>query len=119
MAFPVNPSDINTIQSYVTLRHGNKIEHKQDTFVCHISDTYVLGIEFQNSDVLLFITGVYPIKPTLPAVGGGEGVGVVLETGKNVTSMTKGDWVIPAGPGLGMSTSSASSACSISCMRRM
>ena len=34
-------------------------------------------------------------------MGGGEGVGVVRETGEGVTSVRSGDWVIPAGPSLG------------------
>ena len=41
------------------------------------------------------------MKPELPGVGGGEGVGVVRETGEGVTSVRSGDWVIPAGPSLG------------------
>jgi trans-2-enoyl-CoA reductase len=41
------------------------------------------------------------LKPELPGVGGGEGVGVVRETGEGVTSVRSGDWVIPAGPSLG------------------
>ena len=35
-------------------------------------------------------------------MGGGEGVGVVRETGEGVTGMKIGDWVIPAGAGLGI-----------------
>ena len=42
------------------------------------------------------------MKPELPAVGGGEGVGVVRETGEDVKSVSCGNWVIPAGPALGM-----------------
>ena len=34
-------------------------------------------------------------------MGGGEGVGVVTERGAAVTSLKEGDWVIPAGTGLG------------------
>ena len=45
---------------------------------------------------------MYPLKPSLPAVGGGEGVGVVRETGEGVTSVKSGDWVIPSGPSLGV-----------------
>ena len=44
---------------------------------------------------------MYPIKPSLPAVGGGEGVGVVTARGADVTDLRKGDWVVPAGAGLG------------------
>ena len=51
--------------------------------------------------VFLLPPGVYPIKPFLPAVGGGEGVGVVTASGTDVTHLRKGDWVIPAGAGLG------------------
>ena len=47
---------------------------------------------------------MYPLKPVLPAVGGGEGVGVVREMGGGVTTVKKGDWVVPAGPGLGIHT---------------
>ena len=51
--------------------------------------------------VSLLPPGVYPIKPSLPAVGGGEGVGVVTASGADVTHLRKGDWVVPAGAGLG------------------
>ena len=51
--------------------------------------------------VSLLPLGMYPIKPSLPAVGGGEGVGVVTASGADVTHLRKGDWVIPAGAGLG------------------
>ena len=47
------------------------------------------------------IIGVYAIRPPLPAVGGGEGVGVVTAVGSQVTSLQTGDWVVPANPSLG------------------
>lgn len=34
-------------------------------------------------------------------MGGNEGVGEVLETGRRVTALKPGDWVIPADAGLG------------------
>ena len=40
------------------------------------------------------------MKPTFPAVGGGEGVGVVTSTGAAVSSMKVGDWVVPARTGM-------------------
>jgi len=43
------------------------------------------------------IQGVYKLKPTLPAVGGGEGVGEVLLVGDKVKNIQPGDWVFPAG----------------------
>ena len=45
--------------------------------------------------------GVYAIRPPLPAVGGGEGVGVVSSVGAEVTTLSKGDWVVVSRPGLG------------------
>ena len=80
IACPVNPSDINTIQGKLTF--------------CSL---YLISF-----DDACFFSGVYPIKPALPAVGGGEGVGVVRETGESVTTVKSGDWVIPAGPALGI-----------------
>lgn len=49
----------------------------------------------------VFLSGVYPVKPPLPAIGGSEGVGEIIETGPSVTKLAKGDWVIPAIPGKG------------------
>ncbi|UMM18232.1 hypothetical protein L5515_014392 [Caenorhabditis briggsae] len=47
------------------------------------------------------IQGVYPVKPTLPAVGGNEGFGKVISVGSNVKSVKEGDHVIPNKSGLG------------------
>ncbi|KAM9034157.1 enoyl-[acyl-carrier-protein] reductase, mitochondrial isoform X2 [Sarcophilus harrisii] len=47
------------------------------------------------------IQGTYAILPELPAVGGNEGVGQVLEVGSAVTGLKPGDWAIPADAGLG------------------
>ena len=41
------------------------------------------------------IQGTYPIKPPLPAIGGGEGVGEVLSIGPQVKNLKIGDWVFP------------------------
>ena len=38
--------------------------------------------------------GSYPIRPALPATGGGEGVAEVVTVGDN-TDLVPGDWVIP------------------------
>ncbi len=46
---------------------------------------------------------MYALRPPLPAVPGGEGVGVVSAVGSNVTTVQQGDWVIPATPSLGKS----------------
>ncbi|KAK1795077.1 hypothetical protein P4O66_010258, partial [Electrophorus voltai] len=44
----------------------------------------------------------YAILPNLPAVGGNEGVGQVIEVGIEVKTIKVGDWVIPRDAGLGM-----------------
>ena len=43
------------------------------------------------------LQGTYPIKPSLPAIGGGEGVGEVLSVGPEVKNLKIGDWVFPGG----------------------
>ena len=47
------------------------------------------------------IQGVYPVRPKLPAIGGNEGVGEVMEVGSKVTNLKVGDWVVPALSGWG------------------
>ncbi|KAG1925039.1 enoyl-[acyl-carrier-protein] reductase, mitochondrial, partial [Pimephales promelas] len=47
------------------------------------------------------IQGSYPILVPVPAVGGNEGVGEVLEVGSDVTSLRPGDWVVPIDAGFG------------------
>ncbi|NXV22988.1 MECR protein, partial [Cepphus grylle] len=47
------------------------------------------------------IQGTYPILSPLPAIGGNEGVGEVLEVGQCVAALKPGDRVIPASTGLG------------------
>eukprot|EP01104_Vermistella_antarctica_P018830 TRINITY_DN7134_c0_g1_i1.p1 TRINITY_DN7134_c0_g1~~TRINITY_DN7134_c0_g1_i1.p1 ORF type:complete len:385 (+),score=125.10 TRINITY_DN7134_c0_g1_i1:54-1157(+) len=47
------------------------------------------------------IQGVYPIKPTLPAVAGNEGVARVMEVGSQVKGLKVDDMVIPANAGFG------------------
>ena len=50
----------------------------------------------------LYLTGTYPIKPSLPTVGGNEGVGEVVAIGRQVEDLKKGDWVLMANSGLGI-----------------
>jgi len=47
------------------------------------------------------IEGVYGTKPTLPAIGGLEGVGKITAVGSNVKDLHVNDRVIPAQPGFG------------------
>ena len=44
------------------------------------------------------LQGTYPIRPPLPATGGGEGVAQIISVGEEVTGLTAGDWVLPARP---------------------
>ncbi|XP_051892155.1 enoyl-[acyl-carrier-protein] reductase, mitochondrial [Pristis pectinata] len=62
--------------------------------------TQMLAAPINPSDINM-VQGTYPILPDLPAVGGNEGVGQVLETGSKVTNVKPGDWVIPSDAGLG------------------
>jgi len=55
----------------------------------------MLAAPVNPSDINM-IEGVYGSKATLPAVGGGEGVGVVVAAGPNVKDLKVNDWVIPA-----------------------
>ncbi|VDL64859.1 unnamed protein product [Hymenolepis diminuta] len=47
------------------------------------------------------VQGIYPIKPTLPGVGGNEGAGYVLECGPGVSKLKPGDLIIPAKSAIG------------------
>ncbi|XP_059805282.1 enoyl-[acyl-carrier-protein] reductase, mitochondrial isoform X2 [Hypanus sabinus] len=60
----------------------------------------MLAAPINPSDINM-MQGTYAILPDLPAVGGNEGVGQVLETGSKVTNLKPGDWVIPSDTGLG------------------
>ena len=40
------------------------------------------------------MSGVYALKPSLPAVGGNEGVGEVTEVGSEVQGLNAGDHVV-------------------------
>lgn len=60
----------------------------------------ILAAPINPSDINM-IQGTYAILPDLPAVGGNEGVGQVLEVGGLVKSLKSGDWVIPKDAGLG------------------
>ncbi|XP_060703274.1 enoyl-[acyl-carrier-protein] reductase, mitochondrial-like isoform X1 [Hemiscyllium ocellatum] len=60
----------------------------------------ILAAPINPSDINM-VQGTYPILPNLPAVGGNEGVGQVLEVGSKVTNLKPGDWIIPSDAGLG------------------
>ncbi|XP_029535848.1 enoyl-[acyl-carrier-protein] reductase, mitochondrial isoform X2 [Oncorhynchus nerka] len=60
----------------------------------------LLAAPINPSDINM-IQGSYAILPDLPAVGGNEGVGQILEVGSQVKALRPGDWVIPRDAGLG------------------
>ncbi|XP_028836499.1 enoyl-[acyl-carrier-protein] reductase, mitochondrial-like [Denticeps clupeoides] len=60
----------------------------------------ILAAPINPSDINM-IQGTYAILPDLPAVGGNEGVGEVLDVGPEVKTLKVGDWVIPRDAGLG------------------
>uniref|UniRef100_A0A8D0G0D5 Enoyl-[acyl-carrier-protein] reductase, mitochondrial n=1 Tax=Strix occidentalis caurina TaxID=311401 RepID=A0A8D0G0D5_STROC len=66
------------------------------------SDVHVkmLAAPINPADINM-IQGTYAIVSPLPAVGGNEGVGEVLEVGCRVAALKPGDRVIPAVTGLG------------------
>jgi trans-2-enoyl-CoA reductase len=49
-----------------------------------------------NPADLNIIEGMYGVKANLPAIGGTEGAGVIVETGKDVKGVNVFDHVIPA-----------------------
>lgn len=57
----------------------------------------LIKVEFApvNHNDLLLIGGSFPVHPTLPSVGGNEGVGVVVSVGTGVENVKEGDRVTP------------------------
>ena len=60
----------------------------------------ILAAPINHAD-LNMVEGTYGTQPSLPAVGGNEGVGVVVSKGAGVAGVKEGDWVVPARAGLG------------------
>ncbi|XP_061216855.1 enoyl-[acyl-carrier-protein] reductase, mitochondrial isoform X1 [Neopsephotus bourkii] len=87
-------------------RHGEPaaVVQLKDIEVAKLGDTDVhvkmLAAPINPADINM-IQGTYANLPSLPAVGGNEGVGEVLEVGSRVAALKPGDWVIPATSGLG------------------
>ncbi|GAB0199594.1 enoyl-[acyl-carrier-protein] reductase, mitochondrial [Grus japonensis] len=87
-------------------RHGEPpgVVQLKDLEVAELGDSDVrvqmLAAPINPADINM-IQGTYAILSPLPAVGGNEGVGEVLEVGRHVAALKPGDWVIPAGAGLG------------------
>ncbi|CAM9817641.1 unnamed protein product [Bubo scandiacus] len=87
-------------------RHGEPpaVVQLKDLEVAELGDSDVhvkmLAAPINPADINM-IQGTYAIVSPLPAVGGNEGVGEVLEVGRRVAALKPGDRVIPAVTGLG------------------
>uniref|UniRef100_A0A8D0BDP3 Enoyl-[acyl-carrier-protein] reductase, mitochondrial n=1 Tax=Salvator merianae TaxID=96440 RepID=A0A8D0BDP3_SALMN len=87
-------------------RHGEpaQVLSLKDIHLAELGDFGVhvkmISAPVNPSDINM-IQGTYAILPDLPAIGGNEGVGQVIETGSQVTSLKSGDLVILADSGLG------------------
>jgi len=60
----------------------------------------MLAAPINPADINL-IQGTYGVTPSLPAVGGSEGVGIVEKAGSGVKGLKVGDHVIPTKPSFG------------------
>jgi NADPH:quinone reductase-like Zn-dependent oxidoreductase len=60
------------------------------------ADEALIKVEYSpiNPSDLLQIRGLYGVRPSLPSVVGGEGIGRVLAVGTNVRNVSKGDRVL-------------------------
>lgn len=104
LAAPINPADINMIQgtalaaSFVHVGACGMLPAGCPRgFGGGTWDGEALGVMLTSG----FPAGTYAIVSPLPAVGGNEGVGEVLEVGSRVAALKPGDWVIPTTSGLG------------------
>lgn len=89
-------------------------EHGDPMRVVECVDSPVIPTHLQDTEVLVrmlaapvnpadinMIQGVYRLRPQLPAIGGNEGVGEVMQVGRAVSDLQAGDWVVPAAAGWG------------------
>ncbi|RVE62987.1 hypothetical protein OJAV_G00162300 [Oryzias javanicus] len=95
-----------TCQALVYTNHGDpsKVLQLKNVDLPPIGEKDVLvkllAAPINPSDINM-IQGTYAILPDLPSIGGNEGVGKILDIGKQVKSLKAGDWVIPRDAGLG------------------
>ncbi|XP_024124231.1 enoyl-[acyl-carrier-protein] reductase, mitochondrial [Oryzias melastigma] len=95
-----------TCQALVYTNHGDpaKVLQLKNVDLPPIGEKDVLikllAAPINPSDINM-IQGTYAILPDLPSIGGNEGVGEIIDIGKQVKSLKAGDWVIPRDAGLG------------------
>lgn len=97
---------MNTCKSLMYKEQGDPqkvLSLSQQTLPPLSSDEVLVGMKAApiNPADINMIQGVYPVWPPLPAVGGNEGVGEILEIGSDVTSLRTGEWVVPGHSGWG------------------
>ena len=108
LASTLNPSDVNTVRTSAAVfpkaLSNAALCRALSRMAAHWSDpsarashSIIFSIDFPR----LQIEGTYAVKPTLPAVAGHEGVGVVIAAGPQVKNLKVNDWVIPAQAGFG------------------
>ncbi|XP_078503083.1 enoyl-[acyl-carrier-protein] reductase, mitochondrial-like [Lissotriton helveticus] len=89
---------------YRTRGHPREVLSMENVVLPHVHETDVrikmLAAPINPADINM-IEGTYALLPTLPAVGGNEGMGEVIEVGRNVLDLKPGDWVIPVDAGFG------------------
>lgn len=82
----------------------SKVLQKVDIGKCEVGPedigVKVLAAPINPADINT-IQGTYGVKPELPAVAGLEGVGQVIEVGKNVKNLDIGSWVLLPGDSWG------------------
>lgn len=81
LAGPINPFDINRIESILFLLHCTNCDVIQ---LLIFDDVKVFVIDIH---VQLFVTGVYPLGPVPLAIGGYEGVSKVYALGSGVKGL--------------------------------
>ncbi|XP_077343017.1 enoyl-[acyl-carrier-protein] reductase, mitochondrial-like isoform X1 [Lithobates pipiens] len=93
-------------EALIYRRHGPyadvlKLEHIPIPYTGH-DDIHIrmLAAPVNPADVNM-LQGNYGILPHLPAVGGNEGVGEVIQVGHEVNSIKPGQWVVPIDCGFG------------------
>jgi len=76
---------------------GEVVSLKEEVIKCDLGPGQVLAKFLEcpvNPADINILQGTYPIRPPLPATGGGEGVAEIVAAGENC-GLQKGDWVLP------------------------
>ncbi|XP_053566669.1 enoyl-[acyl-carrier-protein] reductase, mitochondrial [Bombina bombina] len=83
---------------YRTHGHYKDVLHLEKVPLHYVGDEDIhirmLAAPVNPADINM-LQGTYGIIPSLPAIGGNEGVGKVLNVGSEVHNIKPGDWVIP------------------------